>query len=52
MAITEYEKMLAGELYDAKDPQLVQMRFRVPPADAALQYDDRRGTGAASGVAG
>ena len=28
MAITEFEKMLAGELYDAKDPQLVQMRFR------------------------
>jgi maltose O-acetyltransferase len=28
MKTTEKQKMLAGELYDCKDPELVQMRFR------------------------
>ena len=26
---TEYEKMLAGELYDASDPQVMEMRVNV-----------------------
>ena len=28
MAISEQQKMLAGDLYDCKDPELVRMRFR------------------------